>query len=173
MTNDAGWYTAPGNLQYAVFYLANPPTGANSITVDSTNNGTIAILAQSFTGAQTLIAVSHTAASNTPNSATIYANQGSMLMGIGVSQYSFADPAITIDGTGVSFGSCDISGSVSSAQLCAWTRDANLSVGTKTVITNTIAPSFQATNTRVEIRLAATATVVPQIMTNLFRIRSA
>ena len=154
MSLGGSWYSAPGSALYAVFYLANPATGSNALTVDSSNNGTMALLAQSFTGADTTIQVLHNDLANTPHSRTITVSAGSTIMGIGSSLYTFDTNALTIDGTGVAFGDCDIHGSISTAQFCAYTlsRSGNLSAGTKTVITDSIADSFQTTNTRVEIK---------------------
>lgn len=165
--NQAGsWNSAPGSTQYSVFYLANPATGANTLRINSNNNGTIALLAQSFTGADTTIQLLHNDLTNTPHSRTITIGSNSMIMGIGSSLYSFdSSAAITIDGTGTGFSACDLNGSVSTAQFCAHTRDARLTSGSKTVITDTIADSFQATNTRIEIKEMASSATLPTVTT--------
>jgi len=165
MSQGGTWNSAPGSTQYSVFYLANPTTGSNALTVDSSNNGIIALLCQSFTGADTTIQVLHNDLADTPHSQTITISANSMIMCIGSSLYTFDTNAITIDGTGFGFSSCDLNGSVSTAQFCAHTRNTNLSSGSKTVITDTIADSFQATNTRVEIKEKAVTIVVPTVTT--------
>jgi len=167
MSQGGSWNSAPGSTQYAVFYLANPATGSNALTVDSNNNGTISLLFQSFTGADTTIQVLHNDLANTPHSQDITVNAGSTIMGIGSSLYTFDVNALLIDHTGISFSGCDLYGSISTAQFCAHTLDrvGNLSAGTKTVITDTIADSFQATNTRVEIKEKAVTIVVPTVIT--------
>lgn len=165
MTQAGSWNAAPGSTQYSVFYLANPTTGANTLRINSNNNGTIALLAQSFTGADTTIQTLHNDLANTPHSRTITIGSNSMIMGIGSSLYSFdSSAAISIDGTGFGFSACDLNGSVSTAQFCVHTRDARLTSGSKTVITDTIADSFQSTNTRIEIKELASASL-PTIIT--------
>ena len=166
MSQAGSWNSAPGSTQYGVFYLPNPSTGSNTFRINSNNNGTIAILAQSFTGANTTVQLLHNDLANTPHSQTITIGSNSMIMGISSSLYSFdSSSAISIDGTGTGFSSCDMNGSVSTAQFCAHTRDANLTSGSKTVITDTIADSFQATNTRLEIKEIASSVVVPTVTT--------
>ena len=77
-------------------------------------------------------------------------------MGIGTSRYTLDSiDCINIDGTGFGFGSCDIDTAISLAQVAVITRNATLTAGSKDVIVDTIADSFQADNTRVEITAAA------------------
>jgi hypothetical protein len=152
-TQAGSTYTSPGSLRYEIWYLDEPDTGANDIDVEMSSVSTIGIMGVTFTGAgDSITNIDHNAAANTPHDNTLTISDQSMVMGIGGSQFSFdSSAAITIDGTGFGFASCDINGAVSSAQFCAHVRDANLSSGSKTVTTDTIADSFQATNTIVEI----------------------
>jgi hypothetical protein len=167
MTQSSTWFTAPGSTKYSVWYLYNPPTGSNDVTADSTNNGTCAMLAQSFTGADTTIQTLHNGLTNTPHGQSITVLNNSKLMAISSSLYSFdTNAAITIDGTAKAFASTDMYGSVSTAQFCVWTKWAAQSAGPKIVITDTIADSFQATNTRIEIREAAATIVIPTVTTD-------
>lgn len=165
MTQAGTWYSAPGSSQYAVFYKAGPATGANAFRIDSNNNGTAAIYCQSFTGADTTVQILNSAAANTPHSQNITIGANSMIMGLSASLYTYDTNAITIDGTGFGFASCDMNGSVSTAQICAHTRDARLTSGTKTVTTDTIADAFQATNLRLEIK-ELVSTIAPTVTTN-------
>lgn len=147
------------NLKYSVWYLVAPATGnKNLIYTFSSGGGNATSLITSFTGAaQTSPLQSlNSVPSATPNSKTITISANSMLMAIGTSRWSFdGTAALTIDGTAFGFGACDIDTSVSSAQVCAQTRNANLTAGSKTVITDTIADSFWADNTRIEIKESA------------------
>lgn len=156
-TQAGSTYSAPGSLNYEVWYLDEPDTGSNNVVVEMSSISTIGIMATTFTGAgDSITNIDHNAAANTPHNNTLTISEDSMVMGIGGSQFSFdSSAAITIDGTAFGFTSCDINGSVSAAQFCAHTRDANLTSGSKTVTTDTIADSFQATNTIVEIKEAA------------------
>jgi hypothetical protein len=153
-------YTNAGAaLSFDIWYLKVPATGNHDLVYTfDVGGGNCTSLITSFTGADqtTPLKHLHTGAQNTPNSQTITISENSMIQGIGCSRYSFdTNDAINIDGTGFGFGFCDIDTAVSSAQICAETRNTNLSAGTKTVITDTIADSFQASNTRVEILEAA------------------
>lgn len=153
LTQAGTTYTAPGNLFYEIWYLDEPATGTNDLVITMNNITTVAAMATTFTGAGDSISnIDHNAAANTPHNNTLTISSNSMIMALAGSQFSFdSSAAITIDGTAFGFTSCDINGSVSSAQYCAHTRDANLTSGSKTVTTDTIADSYQATNTIVEI----------------------
>lgn len=149
-------YTDTGSaLTFDVWYLVAPDTGNHDLvyTFDS-GGGNCTSLLTSFTGADQTTPVKHlhTGATNTPNSQSITISENSMIMGIGCSRWTFdTGDAINIDGVGFGFGSCDIDTAISSAQVCVETRNANLTSGSKTVITDTIADSYKASNTRVEI----------------------
>lgn len=144
------------NIRWDLWYKAGANSGNKTLTATfGINGGTCAMMATSFLGAEQTspLAFVHTLAETTPVSKTITISQNSMIMGIGTSLYTFsATDAISIAGTSYGFGSCDIDTAVSSAQICAQTRDANLNAGNKNVTITTIAPSFKATNTRVEIK---------------------
>ena len=149
-------YTDTGSaLTFDVWYIVAPDNGNHDLvyTFDSAG-GNCTSLITSFTGADqtTPLKYLHNGATNTPHSRTITISENSMLQGIGCSRWSFdTGDAINIDGTGFGFGSCDIDTSISSAQICVETRNANLTAGSKTVIIDTIADSYKASNTRVEI----------------------
>lgn len=145
-------------VQYDVWYLTSPATGVNDLVYTfDTGGGNCTSLLTSFTGASGLNSATSTAA-NTPYTQSITISAGSMIMGIGTSRYTLDSiDCINIDGTGFGFGSCDIDTAISLAQVAVETRNATLTAGSKDVIIDTIADSFQADNTRVEI-LAAAAT---------------
>lgn len=143
-------------VQYDIWYLANAAAGNfNLVYTFDVGGGNCTSLLTSFTGATGVTSLT-TAAANTPHSQSITISAGSMIMGIGTSRYTLDSiDCINIDGTGFAFGACDIDTAISLAQVAVVTRNATLSAGSKTVIVDTIADSFQADNTRVEIQAAA------------------
>ena len=145
-------------LRYDIWYLVNPASGNNNLVYTfDVGGGNCTSLLTSFTGASGVNSLTSTAA-NTPYTQAITISAGSMIMGIGTSRYTLDSiDCINIDGTGFGFGSCDIDTAISLAQVAVETRNATLTAGSKDVIIDTIADSFQADNTRVEI-LAAAAT---------------
>lgn len=162
MTKQGSWIMndAGAGLEYDIWYLAAPDTGANNVVATFNAAGTVGIMATTFTGAEqtTPLQSLNSAAATTPHTQSITISDQSMIMGIGSSRYSFdSTAAITIDGTSTSFAGADISGAIFLAQVCVWTRNANLSAGSKNVTTDTIANSFFADNTRIEIKEAAAA----------------
>lgn len=142
-------------LQYDVWYLVAPDAGNHNLVYTfDVGGGNTTSLITSFTGADqtTPLKQATNAAANTPHSQSITISENSMIMGIGTSRYTLDSvDCINIDGTGFGFGSCDIDTAISLAQVAVQTRNARLSAGSKTVIIDTIADSFQADNTRVEI----------------------
>ena len=163
LTKQGGWTNndTSAAVKYDVWYLIAPDTGNHDLVYTfNTGGGNATSLITSFTGAdQTtpLQSLSNVAAA-TPHSRTITISENSMIMAIGTSRWTFdGSQALRIDGTAYGFGSCDIDTSVSSAQVCVQTRNANLTAGSKTVITDTTADSFFADNTRVEIIEAGVA----------------
>lgn len=153
------------SLLVKMAYLDNPPTGANNIVVTMGGSFNVGFMARSFTGAASgnLNYVSGSLA-NTPNSQSITILANSMIMAWSQSIYSFdTTAAITIDGVGTGFSSCDVSGAVYTYQWCAHLRNANLSAGSKTVTTDTIFDTYQATNYRIEIKEAAVAPTTRRI----------
>jgi hypothetical protein len=164
MTKQGSWIMndAGAGFEYDIWYLVAPDTGTNNVVGTFDSSGTVGIMATTFTGAEqtTPLQSLNSAAANTPHTQSITISDQSMIMGIGSSRYSFdSTAAITIDGTAKSFATTDINGAIFLAQVCVWTRDANLSSGSKDVITDTIADSFNADNTRIEIKEAAAAPV--------------
>lgn len=162
MTKQGGWtMTDTGaGLAYDIYYLVAPDTGTNNIVASFNTTGTIGMMATTFTGAEqtTPLQSLNSAAANTPHTQSITISENSMIMGIGTSRYSLDSTApITIDGTATSLGSTDLNGAIYLAQVAVWTRNANLTSGSKDVITDTIADSFKADNTRIEIKEAAAA----------------
>jgi len=157
-------YTGSASVSVDVYYLASPSTGSNSIVITASSQITVGCLAQSFTGAQSSITnIQFTALANTPNSASITISANSMIMAWSQSTWSYdTAAAITINGTAVPFSSCDINGQVYSGQFCAHTCDANLTSGSKTIITDTQDNGWQATNGRLEI-LESASTVTRRI----------
>ena len=161
MTKQGGWImndTSAG-FEYDIWYLVAPDTGSNDIVATFTGSGTIGMMATTFTGALQVSPLQslNSAAANTPHSQNITISANSMIMGIGSSRSSIdSTAAITIDGTAVAFASADLNGAIFLAQVAVWTRDANLTSGSKVVIVDTVADSFKADNTRIEIKEAAT-----------------
>jgi hypothetical protein len=149
-------YTDTGAaLTQDVWYLIAPDTGNHDLvyTFDS-GGGNCTSLLTSFTGADqtTPLNYLHTDAANSPHSQSITISADSMIMAIGCSRWSYSTvQAITIDGTKYGFGSCDIDTAISSAQVCVETRNARLTSGSKTVILETVTPTYKTSNTRVEI----------------------
>ena len=162
MTKQGGWImndTGAG-FEYDIWYLVAPDTGTNNVVATMSGAGTIGMMATTFTGAEqtTPLQSLNSAAAATPHTQSITISDQSMIMGIASSRYSLDSTApITIDGTAVAFASADLSGAIFLAQVAVWTRNANLSSGSKDVITDTIADSFFADNTRIEIKEAAAA----------------
>jgi hypothetical protein len=157
LTQAGSTYSSPGSLYYSVWYLLNPPTGANNFVVEMSNVTTIALLIQSFTGAaQSLTNILHNDAANTPHSQSITIDANSMILAFSGSLYQYDNAAaLTIDGTAYGELGTELHGAISSAQFQAQTRPANLTSGSKTIIADTIADSYQATNGRLEIKEAA------------------
>ncbi len=146
-------------LQYDVWYLVAPSTGNHDLVYTfDTGGSNCTSLITSFTGAdQTTPLQSLTSGvATSPHTQAITIAANSMIMGIATSRQSQSVvDCINIDGTGFGFGSCDIDTAVSSAQVSAETRNANLSAGSKNVKMTTDAPSFLVDNTRIEIIEAA------------------
>ncbi len=160
-----GTYSGSAQISVDVYSLTNPSTGANNIIVSGSSQITVGCLVQSFTGAQALDNVAFSALANTPHSQTFTILSNSMIMVFSQSIYSFdTAAAISIDGTATGFSSCDINGQVYTSQFCAHTRDARLTSGSKTVITDTQDNSWQATNGRIEIK-EAVSILVPTVST--------
>lgn len=158
LTKKGGWDNTDSGaaVTYEVWYLVAPDTGTHDLVYTfTTGGGNCTSLITSFTGAdQTnpLPQALNSVAANTPHTQSITISANSMIMGIGTSRWTFDSiDAINIDGTGFGFGSCDIDTSISLAQVCVETRDANLSAGSKNVIIDTIDNTYKASNTRVEI----------------------
>ena len=160
MTKQGSWIMndSGAGFEYDIWYLVAPATGSNNIVATMTAAGTIGMMGTTFTGAEqtTPLQSLNSAAATTPHTQSITISDQSMIMGIGSSRYSFdSTAAMTIDGTSSSFAGTDINGAIFLAQVCVWTRNANLSAGSKNVTTDTIANSFFADNTRIEIKAAA------------------
>ena len=153
MTQLGTTYNLAGSLiRQTIWYLDNPATGSNNVIAAISGGATVSICATTFTGADATPKILYNGLTNTPHSRTITVSDQSMLMAVSGSQFGFDSiTALSIDGTGRSFATCDMSGPVSSGQFCCWTRGANLSSGSRTVISDTIADSFQASNMRIEI----------------------
>jgi len=160
-----GTYTGSAQVSVDVYHLTTPTPGSQNIVVSSNSQITVGVLAQSFTGADPSVSnVQFSALANTPHSQTITISANSMILAWGQSIWSYdTAAAISIDGTGFGFNSCDIYGQVYTSQFCAHTRNANLTAGTKTVITDTQDNSWQTTNGRMEIKAAATPTTTRRI----------
>ena len=163
MTKEGGWTNndTSAAVKFDVWYLVAPDTGNHDLVYTfNSAGGNCTSLINSFTGADqtTPLQSLSNVASNTPHSRTITISENSMIMAIGTSRWTFdGAQALRIDGTAYGFGSCDIDTSISSAQVCVKTRNANLTAGSKTVITDTTADSFKADNTRIEIIEAGVA----------------
>lgn len=147
---------AGADVEYDIWYLVNPDAGNHNLVYTfNTGGGNCTSLLTSFTGADQVTPLQSltNAAANTPHTRSITISANSMIMGIGTSRYNLDSvDCINIDGTGFGFGSCDIDTAISLAQVAVQTRNANLTAGSKDVIIDTIADSFQADNTRVEIK---------------------
>lgn len=160
MTKQGSWVMndSGAGVEYDIWYLAAPDTGSNNIVATFDSTGTAAIMGTTFTGAAQVSPLQslNSAAADTPHTQSITISTNSMIMGVSASRYTFdSSAALDIDGTAIAFASGDINGPISSAQIIAHTRDANLSSGSKDVISDTIADSFKADNTRIEIKEAA------------------
>ena len=157
LTKEATWTNNDSGaaVKYDVWYLVAPDAGNHDLVYTFTNaGGNATSLLTSFTGADqtTPLQSLSNVATTTPHSRTITISENSMIMGIATSRYTLdSSQAIRIDGVAFGFGSCDIDTAISLAQVAVETRNANLTAGSKTVITDTIADSFFADNTRIEI----------------------
>ena len=158
---------ATSNVRYSFWYIVNPDTGNLNLTMDFTGLTTMAVSCWSLQNAST-VSIQHQGNANTPHNNTVNVSANSMILGVSTSAYSFDTNAITIDGTSFSYAGCEVSGSVSSGQLCAHLRDALLTAGNKTVTTDTVADSFQASNTVIYISSAAAVVTSTQGMLMMF-----
>ena len=175
MTRMIDYYSGTGTY-VTPFYLAAPATGSNNVVVTMSTTAAVGFLAQSYTGAVSSITnVAWTSGEATsPTSQNITVSANSMLIAWSQSTFSFdSAAAITIDGVATGFGSCDLNGTVYTSQVCVHANNTNLSAGSKTVITDTQADIWICSNGILEIKEVTVASVIPQIMTNLYRIRAA